>query len=48
MINAIGPIYGYLGYQDHARNSFRALDRLEPVSLPCSNSNVQRFPVVHN
>lgn len=45
MINAFGPIYGYLGYQVHARNFFRALDRLEPVCLTSSNPNAQRFPI---
>jgi predicted O-linked N-acetylglucosamine transferase (SPINDLY family)/glycosyltransferase involved in cell wall biosynthesis len=45
MINAFGPVYGYLGYQVHARNFFRALDRLEPVCLTSSNPNAQRFPV---
>lgn len=45
MINAFGPIFGYLGYQVHARNFFRALDRLEPVCLTSSNPNAQRFPV---
>lgn len=45
MINTFGPIYGYLGYQVHARNFFRALDRLEPVCLTSSNPNAQRFPV---
>jgi predicted O-linked N-acetylglucosamine transferase (SPINDLY family)/glycosyltransferase involved in cell wall biosynthesis len=45
MLNAFGPIYGYLGYQVHARNFFRALDRLEPVCLTSSNPNAQRFPV---
>lgn len=45
MINAFGPIFGYLGYQVHARNFFCALDRLEPVFLTSSNPNAQRFPV---
>lgn len=45
MINAFGPVYGYLGYQVHARNFFRALDRFEPVFLTSSNPNTQRFPI---
>jgi predicted O-linked N-acetylglucosamine transferase (SPINDLY family) len=45
MINAFGPIYGYLDDQVHARNFFRALDRLEPVCLTSSNPNAQRYPV---
>ncbi len=45
MLNAFGPIFGYLGYQVHARNFFRALDRVEPVCLTSTNLNASNFPV---
>jgi predicted O-linked N-acetylglucosamine transferase (SPINDLY family)/glycosyltransferase involved in cell wall biosynthesis len=43
MINGFGPIYGYLGYQVHARKFFEALDRLEPVCLVATNARHASF-----
>lgn len=45
MINGFGPAYGYLGYQVHTRNFFRALNRIEPVCLTPTNANLGGQPV---
>jgi glycosyltransferase involved in cell wall biosynthesis len=44
MINGFGPVFGYLGYQVHARKFFEALDRIEPVCL-ASNNPAGDFPL---
>jgi len=48
MINGFGPAYGYLGYQVHTRNFFRALNRIEPVCLTPTNANFGGQPVVQD